>query len=143
MTPVLVDTSALYAVLDADDVNHDAAAAGWRLLLDQLDRDECQPITHSSVIVEITALVQRRLGMAAVRHLHDNFLELLTTVWVDAELNQRAMTALLAANRRTVSLVDWTSFEVMRMRSIDDVFAFDDDFVDQGFTRWPTTNAIE
>jgi uncharacterized protein len=136
MAPILVDTSALYAVLDADDVNHDVAARGWNQLLDEIDRDERQVVTHSSVIVETLALVQRRLGMAAVRNLHDNFLELMTTVWVDAELHQRAMTALLAANRRSVSLVDWTSFEVMRMRAIDEAFAFDDDFVAQGFACW-------
>ena len=91
-------------------------------------------MTHSSVVVESVALVQRRLGMAATRILLDVFVRSMTVVWVDAELHARATTALLAANRRDVSLVDWTSFEVMRERTMDVAFAFDEDFATQGFT---------
>ena len=57
----------------------------------------------------------------------------MTVVWVDADLLGRATTALLAASRRSVSLVDWTSFTVMRERAIELAFAFDDDFTEQGF----------
>jgi uncharacterized protein len=39
----------------------------------------------------------------------------------------------LAAGRRQISLVDWTSFTVMRERSITHAFAFDNDFESQGF----------
>ncbi len=78
--------------------------------------------------------MQRRLGMAATRVLLDDFVRSMTVVWVDAELHARATTALLAANRRDVSLVDWTSFEVMRERTMDVAFAFDEDFSKQGFT---------
>jgi uncharacterized protein len=39
----------------------------------------------------------------------------------------------LAAGRRQISLVDWTSFTVMRERTITHAFAFDDDFERQGF----------
>ena len=34
---------------------------------------------------------------------------------------------------RDVSLVDWTSFEVMRRLGIEQAFAFNDDFAAQGF----------
>ena len=40
---------------------------------------------------------------------------------------------LLAADKRNVSLTDWTSFEVMRDRGIDLAFAFDPGFAAQGF----------
>lgn len=55
----------------------------------------------------------------------------------EAGLHRRAITAMLAARRRPVSLVDWTSFEVMRSRGIGSAFAFDDDFAAQGFTVLP------
>ena len=131
--PVFVDTSALYAVLDADDAYHSVAAAAMERLLDELDHSDTEVVTHGSVIVEATALVQRRLGMPATRVLLDDLLPLMTVVWVDAELHGRATTALLAASRRDVSLVDWTSFTVMRERAIELAFAFDDDFAEQGF----------
>ena len=133
---VFIDTSALYAVLDGDDIHHDRATRGWSSLLDGLERGEVDGVTHSSVIVEATALVQHRLGMAATRVLLDDLLPLLRTVWVDATRHERAASALLAADRRRVSLVDWTSFCEMRAQAIEVALAFDDDFVDQGFRMW-------
>ncbi len=130
---VFVDTSGLYAALDADDTNHPEAAQILGTLLDSIDRDEAAVVTHSSVVVEVVAIVQHRLGMAAVRAVVDDVLPLLEIVWVDAALHDEATTALLAADRRGVSLVDWTSFVVMRRHAIDTAFAFDDDFHDQGF----------
>ena len=132
--PVFVDTSALYAALDATDANGPTATTIWARLLNDVEVGTIELLTHSSVIVESVALVQRRLGMAATRVLLDEFVRSMTVVWVDAELHARATTALLAANRREVSLVDWTSFEVMREHTLDVAFAFDDDFAKQGFT---------
>lgn len=136
MTEVFVDTSALYAVLDADDARHGEAAATWSALLDHLADGATRCVTHSGVIVESSALVQRRLGMRALRALHDRLLRIVDVTWVDADLHGRALSALLAAGSREVSLVDWTSFELMRERAIDAAFAFDDDFDAQGFVRW-------
>ena len=89
-------------------------------------------VTHSAVIHECSALVQRRLGMAERRDLHGRLLPLFDIEWVDAAISDRAVSALMAADRRDASLVDWTSFEVMRRRAIRIAFAFHDDFVAQG-----------
>jgi predicted nucleic acid-binding protein len=132
-TPVFVDTSAIYAVLDADDVNHDPANVSWQQLLHGLDSDDLELVTHGSVVVELVALAQRRLGMEAVRVVLDDLIPLFTTVWVNQDLHDRASAAILAAGLRGVSLVDWTSFEVMRQRAIELAFAFDDDFQQRGF----------
>lgn len=60
-----VDTSALLALLDADERRHDACAGAWRLLM-----DEDEPlITTTYVLVESFALVQARLGLRALRSL--------------------------------------------------------------------------
>lgn len=130
---VFVDTSAIYAALDADDAHHASAIAGWQRLLDGIVTGTHDGLTHGSVLVEVSALVQRRLGVPALRALHASVLPALVTHWVDADLHARAVSALLAADRRDVSLVDWTSFELMRALGVDQAFAFDDDFVRQGF----------
>jgi len=130
---VFVDTSALFAVLDADDEHHVDAAAAWGRLLDGIVDGRHEGMTHGSVLVESSALVQRRLGMPALRALHDRLVAALTVHWVDAELHGRAVSALLAADRRDVSLVDWTSFELMRARGVEAALAYDDDFAAQGF----------
>jgi predicted nucleic acid-binding protein len=44
---------------------------------------------------------------------------------------------MLVAGRRSVSLVDWTSFLVMRRRGISTAFALDPDFAVEGFEVMP------
>jgi predicted nucleic acid-binding protein len=133
---VFVDTSALSALLDRDDRRHGDAAARWSGLLDDLVAGALRPVTHSSVVVETSALVQHRLGIPALRDLHADLLPVLEVTGVDDDLHRRAVSALLGAGRRDVSLVDWTSFELMRTAGIAVAFAFDDDFADQGFAAY-------
>lgn len=130
---VYVDTSALYAVVVADDPDHERAAAGLR---DLCDRDE-RLLTTSYVLVETSALLQARVGLGAVRTLHERLRPLLDPLWVDAELHDAALTALLAAGRRGLSLVDWVGFTLMRQRAIGSAFALDDDFAEAGFVLIP------
>ncbi len=131
---VFVDTSALYAVLDRSDERNVEASAIWLRLLDALELGTLQLVTHGSILVEVTALVQRRLGMDAVRVLLDDVVALMDVVWIDSDLHERATTALLAAGARQISLVDWTSFETMRRLGVEEAFAFDDDFAQRGFS---------
>jgi predicted nucleic acid-binding protein len=125
---VFADTSALYALLDRTDANHSSSQRVFETLV----RTE-RVVTHNYVAVECAALVQRRLGAEAVRALFDDLLAALELVWVDESLHRRAAAAMIAAGSSDVSLVDRTSFEVMRDRGIDHAFAFDDDFAKQGF----------
>lgn len=128
-----VDTSALLAVLDADDAQHARASRTWRELV---SGDE--PLATSSyVLVETFALVQARLGLDAVAALHGDVVPILEIVWVDEALHAAAMTALLTARKRELSLVDCLSFEVMRRAGIERAFAFDRHFSQQGFETVP------
>ena len=130
MKALFVDTSALYAMLDANDRYHPAAAETWRALL----ADEATLLlTSNYVLVETFALVQHRLGIEAVRAFQQDVVPVLTVLWVDAEVHQAAVAALLAAGRRDLSLVDCTSFELMRRHGLDTAFTFDADFEEQGF----------
>ena len=128
------DTSALYAVLDADDEFHGRAREAWSsLLLSQ----EGALVTTNYVLVEVFALVQARLGMAAVRGLSDDLLPVVRTIWVTEEDHRGAVQALLAADRRVLSLVDCSSFVVMRRLGLKVAFTFDEDFRRQGFGAVP------
>jgi predicted nucleic acid-binding protein len=124
-----VDTSAFFALLDADDHHRDRASAH---LLDVIDGG-IDLLTHEYVVVEATALIQRRLGLGALRRFVDDLLPLVEVAWVDESLHVEAREALLAAGRRTVSLVDWTSFLVMRRHGVRRAFTFDPDFGVAGF----------
>lgn len=130
---VLVDTSALVALLDRDGPRRGLAVD----VLAGLRAGGMPLVTHEYVVVETISLVQRRLGMAALRVLVDEIVPLAEVQWVDPELHAEAREALLAAGRRGVSLVDWVSFLVMRRRGIRTAFAFDADFATEGFELIP------
>ena len=111
---VFVDTSAFYAVFDRDDVNHDRASKTWARLLG----DAATLITNNYVLVESAALLQRRLGVPAVRTFHEDVVPLLRIDWISEQRHKAGMEAVLAATRKKLSLVDCASFEIMRSRSI-------------------------
>ena len=127
---VLVDTSALIALLDREDRYHDEATLVWRRLVLQ---DE-PVISTNYVVVEAIALVQRRLGLAAVRRLLQDLIPWLSIEWVQPDIHEVAVSALLTANRRGLSFVDCVSFEVVRRKRVSAIFAYDRDFVKHGFT---------
>jgi predicted nucleic acid-binding protein len=124
-----IDTSALFAVRDRDDAEHLAAIETWKYLF----TSGAELVSSSYVILETTALMQRRLGLDSVRFLHDHIYPRLRIEWVTAPVHDLGMRTLLAADRRRLSLVDCVSFELMRQLGITAVFCFDDHFREQGF----------
>ena len=126
---VFLDTSALFAVLDADDRYHAGADEVWRELIAGTE----DLVSTNYVLVETFALIQRRLGMEAVRSLEEDILPLVRVIWIGESDHRSAVAAFLTAGRRELSLVDCVSFLVMRRQDIRVAFAFDQDFQAQGF----------
>ena len=133
MSSVFIDTSAFLALLDADDEHHPRAATAWSEIL----AGDTQLVTSNYILVETFALVQNRLGMEAVRVFQEDIVPLLAIQWVNAATHAGATSALLAAGRKRLSLVDCSSFEVMRQAGIKRVFTLDRHFKEQGFTCLP------
>ena len=130
---VFVDTSALLAFLDADQPQHADVIDAW----EQAVVEERHFFTSNYVLVESFALVQRRLGLEALRALAGVLVPVLRPLWIDEALHEAAVAALFAASRRRLSLVDCTSFELMRRHGLTEALALDDDFARQGFTLLP------
>jgi uncharacterized protein len=126
---VYIDTSAFLAVLDKDDDNHENSKKKWISILDSKEKLICS----SYVLVETCALLQSRLGIEALRAFHDDIIPILDIKWIDDYVHNIGMNAVLAANRRQLSLVDCVSFAVMRRLGIDKVFTLDSHFFEQSF----------
>jgi predicted nucleic acid-binding protein len=126
---IFADTSALYAVLDANDSKHAKAKQFW----DKIIRCDDILLCHNYILVETSALVLRRLGMEAVRVFEEDIYPILHIIWVTREIHSAGVSAHLMADRRILSLVDCVSFEVMRRTGIRKAFAFDRHFKDYGY----------
>lgn len=132
---IFVDTSALYALLDRDDLAHERARIAW---IDWLSgRRPPRLVTGNYILMESCALVQARLGMEALRVLIDDLLPVIVLEWVTPADHQAAMQALLTAERRRLSLVDCVSFQLMRRIGINRAFTFDAHFAEMGFEALP------
>lgn len=133
---IFVDTSAFYALMDADDQNHAKA----RERLETIRRDDHRPITHNYITVETVAILQNRLGLRAVEDFERNLLKPVTVEWIDEPLHQNALNTCITTQKRSVSFVDHVSFMFLREHSIGTVFGFDSDFEDQGFELFGRTD---
>ena len=130
---IFIDTSAFLAVLNANDRFHEQARQAW----DEILSSDAILFSSNYVILETTALLQHRFGIEAVRLFENDILPVIEIVWLDETVHKQGMSALLIANRRDLSLVDCTSFEIMRQMGIDGAFTFDTHFREQGFKALP------
>jgi predicted nucleic acid-binding protein len=130
---VFIDTSALLAILNETDQYHQPAKQTWI----ELVSSDSVIFSSNYVIVETTALLQHRFGIEALRLFENNIQPVIKLLWIDEPVHKLGMGILMAANRRNLSLVDCTSFEIMRQANLVNVFSFDPHFSEQGFTMIP------
>ncbi|HQT98554.1 MAG: type II toxin-antitoxin system VapC family toxin [Desulfobacteria bacterium] len=130
---IFIDTSAFYALLDGDDAEHSRALRLW----EKEPPVEGGLVTTNYVVLESMALLQTRLGMPAVRVFRDAILPLVRIEWIDEAVHAQAVSALIAADRRGLSMVDLSGFETMRRLGIRSAFTFDRHFRQYGFQTLP------
>ena len=130
---VFVDTSAIIAIVDRGDKGHPVATQAWG----QLVASGEELWVTSYVLLEAFSLIQRRFGMGAVRAFWDDMAPALNVAWVDEAGHAIGVSAVLAAGRRDLTLVDCVSFEAMRSLGIRTAFTLDPHFAEQGFTCVP------
>lgn len=124
---VFIDTSAFYANAVAEDANHERA----RTLLATLGEEKLA--TSNYVLLETVALIQRRHGLEAAE-LHGRLImESTRMLWVDDDAHAGAWRLWRSKRLRGLSLVDCTSFVLMRREGIRKALAFDGHFAQQGF----------
>jgi predicted nucleic acid-binding protein len=127
-------------LLDEDDPRYADALRLWR----RAEAERLSLITSNYVVLEACAVLQRRLGVAAMRTLVRQILDPVALERVTRDDHERAVEALLVAARRNLSLVDCVSFEVMRRLDVSECLAFDRHFAEQGFAPLgPPAGAVE
>ncbi|MHB0913048.1 MAG: type II toxin-antitoxin system VapC family toxin [Armatimonadota bacterium] len=127
---IFVDTSAFYAVLSRTDANYEKASADWNKLIDD---ESITFYTSNYIIVEACALIRNRLGDGALRAFLENLLPLAVVLWVDQKVHASAIEAMIVRGKNGPSMVDCSSFALMRENGIPKALAYDKHFSAQGF----------
>ena len=126
MAQLLVDTSAVYALIDRDDTYHRKAVS----LLRSLPRRGLNPLLTNFIVAESHALLLSRLGAEVARDW------LLRQIWPVEQVNPqdegRAKEIIQKYIDKTFSYTDATSFAVMERLGIKEAFAFDPHFRQYG-----------
>jgi len=126
---VLWDSSAVLALLDADDADHGTAAR----IATEIAKEERPSFITNYIEVEAHALLLRKLGRAlALEWLLSGGLPV---VRVSPQEEQRAKELLERYNDKNWSLCDSISFAVIYSRKIDAAFSFDRHFLQFGGCR--------
>jgi predicted nucleic acid-binding protein len=131
VTVVFVDTSALIALLDADDHRHAQARRAFEAMTDD------RLLTHGYVVAESIAVTRRRFGVDGVNRLIDDLLPVTETVSVSPELHEEALRSYRRSMPSPASFVDQVSFRVIESLEIGTIFALDADFELLGLTVVP------
>ncbi len=126
---VFIDTSAIIAFMLSDDAYYRQSYNIFSRLLEE----KYIIISSNYVFLETVTLLNSRVGLEAVKLFRNNILPVLKIYWVDEQLHNNCMNIQIASNRKKISLVDYTSFEIMRKLDIRQAFAFDGHFKDMGF----------
>ena len=124
---ILVDTSAIFALLSPDDRFH----AQSRDIFSELVERGDQLYTTSYVLVESSALIHRRLGFEVLRLFIQSMHGVWETIWIDRSTHEEIWTRMRAKDGVRLSLVDW-SVVVSAERTRSAIFAFDSDFSLEG-----------
>lgn len=129
---VILDTSALLALLDLDDKFHNQASDAY----DRLLHAQARLWITSYLRVETTALVHARLGFEPLRRLMASLDAIVTTLWIEQSLHAAAWGEFVARQGQRLSFVDCTTLLVARgLRAA--VFSFDTDFTLEGLSVVP------
>jgi uncharacterized protein len=126
---IFIDTSAFIALIDSDDEFHSTAA---NLFKEVVESDE-KFCTSNYVLLETIFLLQREIGLPAVNDFRKFMLPLVNIIWVDEKINNDCLNNLIAAEKRKISLTDYSSFYILDSFKIGRVFTFDKHFKEKDY----------
>ena len=124
--PSFVDTSAFYALLDAEDPHHRKSVG----LFTQLGQSRTRLLTSNHVLFETYSLILNRLGRRLAHAWLKTFA--IHVERATAQDEERAVQIVLRYRDKDVSLVDASSFALMERLGLRTAVAYDPHFRQYG-----------
>lgn len=130
---LLADTSALLALLLADDEHHQAAKGFVR------ENPKTRYVITELILAEVVTHARARTGAARAVAFASDVLgsRRYDLLFVDSGLLAGALAQMKRFADKRLSLTDSASFEVMDRLGLDGAFSFDRDFRDCGYRMLP------
>jgi uncharacterized protein len=119
MEIIMVDTSAIYALLDQSDNNHTTA----KEILNKLSREKLRVIMTNFLVAECHALISGRLGHELARKWLTNFYWEIERITEADEINAKDI--IIKYADKSFTYTDATTFAVMERLGIKRCFTFD------------------
>ncbi len=123
---VFLDTSAIFALADSNDIHHSLAKSHFEKAL----KNGVKLVTHNYILLESMALLANRLGIKIAR-VFSKESSFFYIYWIDQKRHQTAIKE-WSYRKSKVSFVDRVSFCLMKELGITTAFAFDSDFTKEG-----------
>ena len=133
MNRILVDTTALLALLDADHPHQESVRAAFA------EHPDGELVTHGYVVAESIAVARRRLGIDGVIALLYAVLPAIELLPVDPVTHATAQARYRASLPSGVSFVDQVSLAVIERDAIATALVLDPDFNRPGLTVIPAS----
>lgn len=130
---LLADTSALLALVLADDSHHEAATRFAR------KSPRVRFVMTELILSEVVTRLRARADAARAVAFADDALRSrrYDVVFVDSELLRGALDQMRRFADKRLSLTDCASFEILERLGLDGAFTFDRDFRDCGYRMLP------
>lgn len=134
MRRVFVDTSALVALFDRKDANHQQAKA----VLERIKTDRTRMLISDYIFDESITTVLSAAGHQIAVKVGDFILNsrIIELVWLDAPVTLKAWDYFKKHSDKMFSFTDCTSFLLMKELRVEKYFSFDSDFRRAGFVEY-------
>jgi predicted nucleic acid-binding protein len=135
---IFVDTSAWIAIVDDSDKYHSEAKSYYLQRL----KEKTSFLTSNDVLAETYTWLRYHVSHRYAVRFHQMVtsaekLRTLEILWVNRDMADAAWEIFERYNDQLFSFADCTSFVLARHAKVNEVFAFDDDFVTMGFVMRP------
>ncbi|MDN5348448.1 MAG: hypothetical protein PWP65_2013 [Clostridia bacterium] len=127
MERIMVDTSAIYALIDRSDDCHEKA----KYLFKKLSERDVDLMLTNFILAETHALILSRLGHELAREWVKNLIWKIERVKEEDE--KRAREIIITYKDKSFSYTDATTFAVMERLKLNVVLAFDNHFAQFGW----------